>query len=482
MPQAGQQPVHRPWREPWLGVSALTLLGAVLRLAALGRKSFWLDELSSIGIASSPLPVFKDAILHHEGNMALYYVLLRMWLSVGTLEATVRLLSALAGIAAIPLMYFLARRFFKPETAGIAAALLAVSPGAIVYSQEARGYSLLVLAVLASTYAFVALIGRPSIRAAVAYGVLAPAMAYCHFFGALVIAAQFLSLAFLARHRLPRKYLFASAVTMALLGWPIVWMVFTQDSAHLDWVPRVSWLELYHLGIFLAGESGKALAAVLLSIELALIFLFVRTVVLQWRADDDLADWKDALLLNGLITPVLISLLASLLFRPVFFHRFLIICLPFWLIMVAGGIDQIGSRELRRWSFIGISVLSVFVAVASYSKPREDWRGAAQYLIAQRQPDDHIVCYRDYACFALQTYAGTVLGKPELFTHTIGISRPDGDWATQLDDAQRAWFIGYPSNSDDANARTIGNELSQNYNRVEQRDFQSISVVQYRHK
>ena len=38
-----------------------------------------------------------------------------------------------------------------------------------------------------------------------------------------------------------------------------------------------------------------------------------------------------ALVASGLLTPIIVSLLCTIV-RPVFFHRFLIICLPAWLL------------------------------------------------------------------------------------------------------------------------------------------------------
>ena len=80
---------------------AIVLLAAVLRLIALGRKSFWLDEIASVWTARLPSPDFWSVLWHSEGNMALYYLLLRSWLHLGVGEASVRALSAIIGIASI---------------------------------------------------------------------------------------------------------------------------------------------------------------------------------------------------------------------------------------------------------------------------------------------------------------------------------------------------------------------------------------------
>jgi hypothetical protein len=56
---------------------SVVALGAVLRLVALGHKSFWLDEIASIAIVQRPSAAFWHFLWHEEGNMAMYYLLLR---------------------------------------------------------------------------------------------------------------------------------------------------------------------------------------------------------------------------------------------------------------------------------------------------------------------------------------------------------------------------------------------------------------------
>jgi len=100
----GMQPTGTGPRLLWEIVAA----GAVLRLIALGHKSFWLDEIASVVVARTPSNWFWRWLWHEEGNMTLYYVLLRPWLHLGLSETTVRLLSVIPGVASIALIYVLA--------------------------------------------------------------------------------------------------------------------------------------------------------------------------------------------------------------------------------------------------------------------------------------------------------------------------------------------------------------------------------------
>ena len=74
---------------------SLVALGAVLRLVALGHKSFWLDEIASIAIVQRPSAAFWHFLWHEEGNMAMYYVLRRASSRVGRPASTLYVLNAL---------------------------------------------------------------------------------------------------------------------------------------------------------------------------------------------------------------------------------------------------------------------------------------------------------------------------------------------------------------------------------------------------
>src|SRR5271165_3481594 len=141
---------------------------------------------------------------------------MRGWIHLGISEAWLRLPSALFGIAAIPLLYFVARKFIGVEPALAAAALLAFSPTHVYYSQEARGYTLAILMVLLSTYFFVRAVescGRRDWALWMWTSILA---FYCHDFTALVLVAQACSMLFKAEPRHWRSLLIRGTVIFVL--------------------------------------------------------------------------------------------------------------------------------------------------------------------------------------------------------------------------------------------------------------------------
>src|SRR5579872_338300 len=149
------------WFAVWLG--AVLAAAAVLRLFRLGAKSFWLDEATSVILTQVDNHTFVQALILRQGNMTFYYLLLRAWSVLGQTETTMRLLSVVFGVAAIPAIYLLGRDLFGQKAGRVAALLLSVHVFHIRYSQEARGYSLFVCLAIVSSLFCIRLSQRQSV-------------------------------------------------------------------------------------------------------------------------------------------------------------------------------------------------------------------------------------------------------------------------------------------------------------------------------
>ena len=126
-----------------------------------------------------------------ESNPPLYYVLAWAWAKAfGTGEIGLRSLSALFGAATVPVAYLVGRELASNRAGLIAAAIVAVNPMLIWYSQEARSYAVLVffgaLALLFFVRALHSWMGRD-----LALWALASALALCsHYFAVFAVAIE----------------------------------------------------------------------------------------------------------------------------------------------------------------------------------------------------------------------------------------------------------------------------------------------------
>ena len=131
-------------RSPILALAVLTIAGGALRLWQLGTASLWLDEAASVQFAGLPWSVLW--LSGYDNAPPLYYSLLKLVLRFGDGEAVIRLPSVLFGVLTIPVIYWAGRLIAGPRAGLTAALYLTLSAAHVEYSQEARGYSLLVFA------------------------------------------------------------------------------------------------------------------------------------------------------------------------------------------------------------------------------------------------------------------------------------------------------------------------------------------------
>ncbi len=143
-------------RAPWLTVVALSLLvllGAFLRLHNLERQSVSHVEMYVPGIRlphgiSTPeerlgLVKVVTSTLNSDTHPPAFYVVMWGWTKIfGTSARSIRLPSALFGIASIPLMFWLGAVTNQPKAGWIAAALLAINGHQVFWSQVARMFTL----------------------------------------------------------------------------------------------------------------------------------------------------------------------------------------------------------------------------------------------------------------------------------------------------------------------------------------------------
>ena len=146
-----------------LAVVALTLFGTFLRFWRIGHQGFWFDEGNTALLVHFSLGKMLGLIPHTESTPPLYYCVAWVWARIfGSGETALRSLSALAGVAMIPVVYGAGARLVSRRAGVFAAAFAACSPLLIWYSQEARSYQLLALVSALSLLAFAHARARPT--------------------------------------------------------------------------------------------------------------------------------------------------------------------------------------------------------------------------------------------------------------------------------------------------------------------------------
>src|SRR5262245_18060263 len=174
----------------------LVVVGALLRFYRLDT-GLWYDEIATL--IASVRPPLLDIITHFPGNNghALYSVLAHTSVELlGEMPWTVRLPAALFGVAAIPALYLLGTAVTSKLEALLAASILTVSYHAIWFSQNARGYSLLLFCVIVSTYLLLRWFDEERRSLAIWYALVTAFGAYTHLTMVFVCVSQFMVCAF----------------------------------------------------------------------------------------------------------------------------------------------------------------------------------------------------------------------------------------------------------------------------------------------
>ena len=176
----------------WVVPLVLALVALVLRLPGLDG-GMWNDEIAAI--IQSFRTSFPENLSEFRGDNKhpLYALLAHLCLSLfGESAWAIRLPALLFGVAAVPMLYWLAKTFVGRREAIAAAVLLAVSYHHIWFSQSARGYSALLFFALLTTYQLFAMLRRGERGVAWAFAICIALGTYAHLTFVFFVFAQFL--------------------------------------------------------------------------------------------------------------------------------------------------------------------------------------------------------------------------------------------------------------------------------------------------
>ncbi|HEY3930691.1 MAG TPA: glycosyltransferase family 39 protein [Candidatus Koribacter sp.] len=457
-----------------LRVIALTALALVLRVLALGYKGFWQDEVFSVLFVREPSAQFWSVLKNAEMNMALYYLALREWVRFFHGEAGIRALSVIPGVLTVPVVYALGARLYSRRVGVWAAGLTAINTCAVVYSQEARGYAMLVLFAALSSWAFLKLAEQPTVGSWLLYVLFSVCAFYCHFYAVFVLFGHACSLFLLPAERAPWKGSLSAWLLTAVASIPGIQVIRASHGSNLWWLPRPGLVEIYRTITFLAAESGKVVGAVLAALMVVAVICGLRASWLRSNGPsvENFRMWFAPL---GFLVPMLATLLLSF-WRPMFFHRFLIVCLVPFLLLASMGLEQLRRYRVGVGLTAGILVLSGIATAASYSKVREDWRGAAAYT-ASVAPDAPVVFYIKDGAAPFAYYRDRLsspLKAAQLIPSEQQPSEADAQvWARFY---PCIWVVRFPADVKDPALPEITRDLLRHYKLCERQDFKGISV------
>lgn len=367
-------------RRGLIGVVALTALGAALRFATLDLQSFDFDEAFTVGpLLGGSFGDMLDAIPRTESSPPLYYVLAWLWTQVfGVGEVGVRSLSAVLGTALIPVTFGAARELGGRRAGLIAAALVAVNPQLIFFSQEARAYSLLTLLATLSFWAFLIARRDAEARGLILWALASAAALLTHYFAAFVVVPEAIWLLAVRRPRLPVAL---AAGAVAAVGAALVPLAVHQSDGRTDWISDLS-LGARLRGVIKVPLTGEYDPTSNWQLALLGLVLAVGTGLALRRADEQ-ERRRTAIAISLGALAIALPLAVDLIARDLLISKNVMLAVPLFAIGLA---CALGARRAGRVGLATAAIVcaaGIAVTLATMAEPRlrrPDYRGIATTL------------------------------------------------------------------------------------------------------
>jgi len=374
-------------------IISILILAAFLRLYHINYQSLWLDEIHTINEADPALTLKElyQVLCSTDPHPPLYFLLARSaFYLFGHTALTLRLLSAVLGIAGVWSIYILGKELYNKKAGLIAALLLAVNHFHIYYSQDGRPYPLLFLCTTISFYFLVRFIKNPTWRSSVLYGVFAGLMLYSHLFSLFALCSQCaILLYFIIRpysHPVTAKKMFlyciTSGVVIIIMYLPCFEILHQAASRTSFWIPKPK----YDVYIDLIKEFFGNYDVQLFFAGIALLFFFIalRNEKLK-KTQPAILKLCGIVLLTWIIITLLIPFVKSYIGLPVIVSRYFINILPAIIVLISIGILQFKNEVLRyaiTCILVVLSLYNIFILKRFYDTiNKTQFREATNFII-----------------------------------------------------------------------------------------------------
>lgn len=385
----------------------IILIGAFLRFYDIGAESLWLDEAASIREAAMSI----KGMVAHSNQPPLYFLILNLWIKLfGTGEAALRSLSAIFGIISLLLMYLIGSILFTRRIGLLACFLSAISSFHIRYSQEVRGYSLLLLLALVSYYFFIKIIKQNKKWHYICYLLASILLGYVHIFGLLIISSQVLFFILFWNKYRAQRVKFLSTIGIIILAYlPLAYLLYGNVQRIVNsgfWIPMPELNSILKTLMNFSGWGNAGIFIFLVFLLLAINGFFSKNLVAgkwNWRSPlESLKDmtWKirlesieeELLLMMWLSVSIVVPFIISKFITPIYLTKYIIGATPALYLIVAKGIGNISKKWLFYPVLIFIFLLSSFGLQSYYKNDiRDQWRETADFVEINSNNNDVIV-------------------------------------------------------------------------------------------
>jgi mannosyltransferase len=220
---------------------------ALLGLWGLARdSSMGNDEVATRWAAMLSLRDLAHLLNTVDAVHGLYYLVMHVWVALGTSPTVIRIPSVLAMIAAVALTAILGRRLTGSGWVALFSGLvMALTPVITYYAQTARSYAMVIVCVLGATLVLLHALkaevtgaaGKVVARRWVAYGALVTLGGYLNELSLLIVAAHAVTVLLARYGRRTVRHWAAAAAVGAGLVLPLV-VISIRENGAVHWIAR----------------------------------------------------------------------------------------------------------------------------------------------------------------------------------------------------------------------------------------------------
>jgi mannosyltransferase len=400
-----------PWLTEWprdqvragalaLDIAVVSGVALILGSIRLGTPSLWVDESFTAGAVRE---TFLNPIDQYHW---FYYSVVTAWTTLaGTSEWALRAPSVFASMLACGLLVPLVRMLFDRWVALASGLFLATSPFLVKWSQQARGYTLVLAVSILATLLLLRALERGSRSAWLLYGVAFSLVFAMHPVSAFVLVPAHIVLVGQRRQKLlPHGLLAACAIVALGVPWAFARVKQTPPQ---DWLDRPSPGVAVDTLLDISGAAG-----------LGLLVAAIGLVVLRRAGRSDLALW-----LGVWATAPFVLALAVSFVTPIYLDRYLITAAPAFAMLAGVAVLGVGRRAgvpLGAAAAVATTIgLVLWYTEGDGGNWRgEDWRGAVRTVLERRSESDAVMVVPWWSSPAARYYGA----------YPTGISSDDSLW------------------------------------------------------
>ena len=372
----------------YLYLLGIVIFGLILRLICINKADgLWNDEYVSYMISAKPFfNGFLDGI-KSQCHMPFYYLYLKFFMSVfGQSDILLRLTSVIAGIAAIPVMYFIGKE--KDNTlAYLCSGFTAISSFLIYYSQEVRLYSILFLFSALSLLYTIKIIKNPVRKNFILYILFNFLILFTHTIGFVFVFFNlvFLSLNLYEKFKDVIKKVWICAFIGGLILSPLVINVFMTESFSQWWghfsIARIGFLFTDYFSPVLTNLTNAP--DNLFYMPKLAIYMFIPALIAILGIIKSLINNKfNIQLFSVALFTTIVLIIASISGKLVFITKYSIEIYPILIYLACYGIQTVNKKWVKNSVIVIYCLLSVWYLIRSPQSAPKIRRAEGHKIVA----------------------------------------------------------------------------------------------------